>query len=157
MLATRFKHRLRRGLSYPLGLADLERAIGAISQASELQVSFSRSPLPTSVTAFQSQVDRDLPHLVLEARFVRWDKGPSLSDSTWTREYMRGHWSISVYPVASIRRAQARKVLLAALPLIQEWFSRSRPESWYHGQKSYEIEFDPAEGTLRANDHVEAL
>ena len=129
----------------------------ALSQASELQVSFSRSPLLTSVTAFQSQVDRDLPHLVLEARFVRWDKGPSLSDSTYCAQYMRGHWSISVYPVASIRRAQARKVLLAALPSMQEWFSRSRPESWYHGRKSCEVVFDPIEGTLRTAERVEAL
>jgi hypothetical protein len=113
MLHTRYKDRLRQGLSYPLGLQDLDKALSDIPEAADLYVSFVASPLPANATRF--------------------------------------------YPVASVRRAQARKALIETLPLVCEWFSRTRPESWYHGRKVCEVWFEPAEGTIKVNDIVEAV
>ena len=152
-LQTRYKSRLPQGFSYPLGLEDLNKVLGDISQAADLHVSFSNAPLGKG---FRLLMKRDLPHQVLAARFSKWDKEPSIGDNTFADEYLRGHWSITVYPVASVRRSQARALLIEVLPAVREWFSRARPESWYYGRKVYEIRFDPLEETIDANDLVEA-
>jgi hypothetical protein len=125
-----------------LGLQDLEKALGVLSQVTELHVSFYACPPGVHDMSFRSMVKRDLPHTVLEAHFEKWDKRPSLSN-TFIHGYLRGQWSIIVYPVARVRRALARRVLIDALPSIREWFSRTRPESWYYGEKLCELRFDP--------------
>ena len=157
MLQTRYKSRIGQGFSYPLGLQDLDKALGDISQAADLHVSFYACPPAAHNLHFRSLVKRDLPHQVLAASFAKWDKRPSMSNSTFTDEYLRGHWSIAVYPVASVRRSQARKLLIDTLPSVREWFSRTRPESWYHGEKVCDVWFDPLEGTLAVNDLVEKI
>lgn len=83
MLQTRYKSRLSQGFSYPLGLQDLERALGDLSQAAELHVSFYDCPPGLHKTNFRTSVKRDLPHQVLAARFAKWDKRPSMSNSTF--------------------------------------------------------------------------
>lgn len=157
VLQTRHKSRLPQGFSYPLGLQDLEKALGDLSQAADLHVSFSACPLPANDMHFRSLVRRSLPHQVLGGRFAKWDKRPSIGKGTLSGEYLRGLWSITVYPVASDRRAQARELLIDALPSVREWFSRTRPESWYHGEKVCEVWFDPFEGTIAVNDIVEKI
>jgi len=154
MLQTRYKGRLPQGLSYPLGLQDLDKVLGDIPHAADLHVRFSNDPLGMR---FRSSLRQDLPHRVLAARFEKWDKRPSLGNSTFTDGYVRGQWSITVYPVASVRRAQARHLLIDALPFIREWFSRTRPESWYYGEKLCEVRFDPLEGTIAVTDIVEKI
>ena len=157
VLQTRHKSRLSQGFSYPLGLQDLEKALGDLSQATELHVSFYACPPGVHDMHFRSLVKRDLPHTVLEARFSKWDKRPSMSNSTFTDEYLRGLWSIIVYPVASVRRSLARGLLIDALPSVREWLSRTRPESWYYGEKLCEVRFDPLEGTIAVTDIVERI
>jgi hypothetical protein len=105
VLQTRYKSRLPQGFSYPLGLQDLEKALGDISQAADLHVSFYACPPAASNMHFRALVKRDLPHQVLAARFAKWDKRPSMSNSTFTDEYLRGQWSIIVYPVADPTRS----------------------------------------------------
>jgi hypothetical protein len=155
VLQTRYKSRLSQGFSYPLGLQDLEKALGDLSQAAELHVSFYACPPGAHNMHFRSLVKRDLPHQVLEGHFAKWDKRPSMSNSTFTDGYLRGQWSIIVYPVASVRKSLARRLLIDALPSVREWFSRTRPESWYYGEKVCEVWFDPLEGRLAVNDIVE--
>ena len=157
MLRTRYKSRLGKGLSYPLGLQDLGKALGDISQAADLHVSFYDHPPEEHDMHFRALVKRDLPHQVLAARFERCDKGPSIGNSTFTDDLLHGQWSITVYPVASDRKSQARKLLIDALPSVREWFSRTRPESWYYGQKVCEVRFDPLEGTIAVTDIVEKI
>jgi hypothetical protein len=157
VVQTRHKSRLAQGFSYPLGLQDLQKALGDLSQAAELHVSFYDCPPGAHNMQFRSSVKRDLPHQVLEAYFAKWDKQPSISNSTFTDEYLRGQWSIIVYPVASVRRSVARRLLIDALPSVRDWLSRTRPESWYYGQRVCELRFDPLEGTIAVTEIVNKI
>jgi hypothetical protein len=154
MLKTLSKDTLPRGLSYPLGLSDLERTLGNIPQASALQVRFRSCPI-RSAQQFRAVVARELPHTVIAARFVRWDKKPGIGDEF--AEYLRGQWSVHIYPVASARRAQAHPVLIDRLSAVAAWFSRKRAASWYHGRKSCVVVFNPLEVSVRVDEVVEAL
>jgi len=156
VLHTGYKDRLRRGLSYPVGLQELDTVLCEIPQAADLHVSFTATPLRTRDTQFNVVVTHDMPHPILAARFERAEKRPSISNSPFADEYLRGRWSITIYPVASARRAQARRLLIAALPDVRDWFCRTRPESWYYGRKVCEVHFDPIAGAVQVNDVVEA-
>ena len=136
-----------------MALTDLDKVLGDILHAADLHVSFSNDPLGMR---FRSLLRQALPHRVLVARFEKWDKRPSIGNR-FTDGYVRGQWSITVYPVASVRRAKARQLLIDALPSVREWFSRTRPESWYYGEKRCEVRFDPLEGTIGVSDTVEKI
>ncbi len=155
MLQTRHKDRLPQRLSYPVGLQDLDKVLGDISQAAQLELRFSACPFPAYDTYFRSLVNRNLPYQVLEARFEKWDKRPSLGRDTLFDDYLRGQWSLRVFPVASVLRSRARASLIDALPSVREWFVRTRPESWYHGRKVCECRFEPLAGTIEVKDIVE--
>lgn len=156
LLKTRNKPKLPQFLSFPVGGQALSTCLIGIPQFDTLELVFSASP-SLSATTFRRLVDADEPHLVLSARFDRWDKGPSMGDDPWIQEYLDGKWSLCVYPVRRQRKSQAREALLKdALPHVARWFSTGRAPSWCWGRKRCNVMFVPAEGVVRVDEVVEA-
>jgi hypothetical protein len=158
MLLTSYKSRISQLMSWPVGLEDLHTVIGDVPQtADDFPVRFVSSPRGVNATEFQAALHRDLRHVVLEARFEKWDKRPGISNDEFTDPYLRGKWSVSIYPVARRRKAEARNALLNVLPTVKDWLVANRPPSWYYGRKCCRIIFDPAEATAQVDDVVEAM
>jgi hypothetical protein len=101
-------------------------------------------------------VESGEPHLVLSARFERWEKRPSISDE-W-QKYLDGRWSLWVYPVRRQLKAVAKTVLIdRGLARISDWLSAERPESWYFGRKACDVIFIPDDGEVRIDEIVEKI
>lgn len=110
-----------------------------------------------SATKFRRLIEADEPHVVLRARFERWDKRPSIGSESWVQEYLHGKWSLWVYPVRRQLKAQAREALVAqGSPNIAEWLSLERPSSWYFGRKVCYIVFVPKENAVQVEESIEA-
>lgn len=154
-LAPSYKPKLPSFLSFPVGTDAIGAALKDVPQFTSLRLVFSPDPI-VSATTFRRLVESDQPHVVLRARFERWDKNPSLGDDSWVLEYLSGRWSLWVYPVRRQLKAVARAVLIdRALPKIAEWLSVERPASWYFGRESCEIVFIPKDGAVRIEESVE--
>ena len=117
---------------------------------------FSASPL-RSATAFHRLVETDEPHLLLSARFERWDKRVSLGDESWVQKYLHGRWSLWLYPVRRQKRSMASILLVeTALPQVARWFASARAPSWYWGRKRCDVTFLPVTGEVRLEEVVDA-
>jgi len=155
-LAPTSKPKLPSFLSFPIGADRLSAALKAVPQFSALELVFSADPI-LSAMKFRRLIEADEPHVVLRARFQRWDKKPSIGNEPWVQEYLHGKWSVWVYPVRRQLKAQAREALVAqGLPKIAEWLSVNRPASWYFGRKVCEIVFLPKESAVRVDGSIEA-
>jgi len=89
-LVPRYKPKLPPYLSFPIGADAIGNALKDIPQLSSLKLVFYPNPIP-SATKFRQVVELGEPHLVLSARFERWEKRPSISDE-W-QEYLDGRSS----------------------------------------------------------------
>ena len=155
-LAPRSKPKLPSFLSFPIGAEALSASLKAVPQFSSLELVFSAYPI-LSATNFRRLIEADEPHVVLRARFERWDKKPSIGDESWVQEYLHGKWTLRVYPVRRQLKAQAREALVGhGLPKIAEWLSVDRPSSWYFGRKACEVVFLPTESAVRVDESIEA-
>jgi len=156
LLKTQFKPKLPQFLSFPVGVQALSAHLAGIPQFDALELAFSTSP-NRSKTMFRHLVEADETHLVLSARFDRWDKRRSLGDDPWIQEYLQGKWSLWIYPVRRQRGSQAKEALLNdALPQVARWFSTARVPSWYWGRKRCNVMFAPADGGVRVDEVIEA-
>jgi len=154
---TEYRERLQRGFSYPVGLRDLARSLGAVPQASNLHVKFHRSPT-TSLSRFRAGIQEGRSYPVVKATFARWDKQPSIGDDPRHSEMLEGLWTVDVFPVPSKLRSIARQELLdVGLPALSAWLSRRRPPAWYHGLKRCDVILEPVEGKVKAEEYVEAV
>jgi hypothetical protein len=155
-LAPTSKPKLPSFLSFPIGADGLSASLKAVPQFSSLELVFSADPI-LSTTKFRRLIEADKPHVVLRARFERWDRNPSIGNESWVQEYLHGKWSLWVYPVRRQRKAQAREALVGeGLPRIAEWLSVDRPSSWYFGRNVCEIVFLPKESAVRVDQFIKA-
>jgi hypothetical protein len=148
MLQPQYRDKLPEQLSYPVGAEVLSRELEKHSDLPDLELVFRASPI-SSTSNFQQLIARGLPHVILRVYFARWDKSVSIGNDPSWQKYLRGVWSLSVYPVRRILKSKAREALITAgLPLVAGWMTRRRDPSWYYGRKECEIQFDTDDGTV---------
>src|SRR5262245_33712244 len=105
------KPKLPAYLSFPLGLEAIASALCMAAQLPSLAIIFSANPIH-SATRFRQLLESEAPHAVLSARFIRWDKKPSIGNDTGVKDYLNGRWSLWVFPVRRDRKAKAKNVLV---------------------------------------------
>ena len=155
MIETRYKEKLPNSMSYPIGTNALSHGLRGV-QIADLGVSYLASP-HVAASKFRQVLEGGRDYPILRAAFTRWDKRPSVGDSTWAQEYLAGVWRLEVFPVLREVRAIARGQLLeTGLPAIREWLSSARPPSWYYGRKRCDVIFSSLEGRVRIEEVVEA-
>jgi hypothetical protein len=143
-------------LSFPVGVQVVESALGGISQLEELEIRF-KQQCGISATDFRHLIESGKPHLIASAGFDRWDKRPSIGREEWD-DFLRGLWTLQIYPVARQKKSAARALLIQeGLPILRRWFEAGRPGSWYWGRKRCHVVFDPLELTITSQDIVEAV
>ncbi len=93
--------------------------------------------------------------MILRVDFVRWDKSVSIGNDPMWQEFLRGLWSLRVYPVRRTLKSTARDALIArGLPLVVDWITERRDPSWYYGRKECELQFNPANGLVKFHQEV---
>ena len=148
----RFKPKLPRFLSFPIGFEAVKTALHTVPIFNELELSFSKHSVLSS-TKFRKIVESECPYTVLTACFVRWGKSPSFGDDPWIQANLRGRWTVWLYPCARESKATAKAAILTnGLPKIAQWLSEERPETWYSGRKSCEVIFIPKEKTVKISE-----
>ncbi len=125
MLETRFKKRLPRGWSYPIGAQELSAYLEDAPGAKEKPLSFT-----DRAGWFHSQLDAerrdDHPYPILRLWLFR---GGVLADNPDA-----GHWEVRVYAVPSTLRAVVRRSLLPiAMPKVRAWLAAARPDTALDG------------------------
>jgi hypothetical protein len=155
-LKSHTKAHLPNWLSFPVGVQLLESALRDIPRLDELEISFDQQ-CGISATEFRQLIESGKPHVIVSAGFERWDKRPSIGTGEW-EDFLRGVWTLRVFPVARQKKAAARALLVAeGLPILRRWFEASRPESWYWGRKRCDVLFDPLELSVTSQDINEAV
>jgi hypothetical protein len=149
MIPTRFKSKLPKTLSYPLGAEAISEALAGAPFAEELSLAFSgRAVWPA--TEFQRLVREGLPYRILAAEYMPPLKpGRSAPNTIVESGWYRGHWSITVYPVLrELRHAAGQLLREQGLPVVVEWLRSSRRTGWDTRQHRLELVFSPVEGAV---------
>jgi hypothetical protein len=149
MIPTRYKAKLPKHLSYPIGAEALTEGLVGAPHAEALAVSFWGTPVwPGS--RFQKALAEEQPYVVLAAthepaRKPGYGGAQALVESGWYDE----KWELTVYPVVRELRHLASQLLKEqGLPLIAEWLRSSQQAGWATRQHRVELVFDPTEETI---------
>jgi hypothetical protein len=125
---TRYKSKLSRHLSYPVGLELLSEQLAGVPQEEQMLVCFS------AVSPLKSQSKMEGRHRILDCRYVIRDEHP---------------WQIYVTPVTREFGAKIRALLLErAIPKMRGWLEKERSEFWLSDSHGLSVFFDASSGEL---------
>ncbi len=151
MIPTKYKAKLPKPLSHPIGAKALTEGLADAPHAEGLTVSFWGKPVwPGS--RFQNALAEQHPYVVLVARYEPAQRpgyggAQSLIEGGWFDE----KWVLTVYPVIPKLRHLANRLLREqGLPLVAEWLRSSRQPGWTARQQEIELVFNPTEGAISA-------
>jgi hypothetical protein len=152
LIPTSYKAKLGGQFSYPVGAAELSRALESVPQYAQLELSFHSSSLD-SKKEFERILRENGSQQILKADFCRWATDVSTPQSFMEAGWYDEKWTIYIYPVLQAFRHTAHELLLTAgSKSIAEWLSAKRPEPWRHGRHDREVWFDPKAGTIAIRD-----
>jgi hypothetical protein len=149
MIPTRFKSKLPKTLSWPLGAEAISTALADAPHAADLSLSFVDSPVWPAST-FQRLLRESLPYAILVAEYrPALRPGYSGAASHIERGWYEANWELRVNPVPRGLRAAAGAVLREqGLPAVAEWLRSSGRAGWESRHHRIELVFAPADGTL---------
>jgi len=149
MIPTRYKAKISRDLSYPIGAEAIAAALADAPRADVLSLAFSAHAVwPAS--EFRRLLGARSPYRVLTAGYQPARK-PGIGASNHMIEggSYREKWELWVYPVLREFRHLANGLLRdEGLPAVAAWLGSSRQPGWCGKDQRIELSFDPAEGCL---------
>jgi hypothetical protein len=153
MILTRFKEKLSKHLSYPIGAEALTEGLAGAPHVEFLALSFWGHPFwPNS--RFQVVLAEHQPYKVLAARYWPAHKlGYGGAPSLMPAGYYDEQWELTVYPVVRELRQLANRLLRErGLPLLVQWLRSSERAGWMSRSHEFELVFSPAEELLAARE-----
>ncbi len=152
VLDTYLRSKVPNWLSYPVGAQTVSDALRGIPQFEKLTLSFSFYGKAENLAKLRAAE----PSTILNATFNVRPAYHGIPDAFVERGWLNEQWSITVYPVSRQVKHDAAKALLAeGLPAIRKWLlacEQNRPVA----TKSLTVTFDPADGTIRLEEHQHA-
>jgi hypothetical protein len=146
MLPTKYKEKLPRHLSYPVGFDLLARELRDVPQADKLEVSFHAHAGRTTETEQKRRSGDYFCVLTASFRYIRM--GYSESKVMKEQGLYDPNWSLYVYAVSRKHRSVASQLLCEkGIPAIVAWLRAPRRETWLQGRKEIHVYFretDPA-------------
>jgi hypothetical protein len=149
MIKTRYKSKLPKTLSWPVGAEAVSAALADAPHVNDLTLSFSDSPVwPAS--SFQKLLRESLPYAILAAEYWPASKpGYGGSNKMIEGGGYDAKWELRVNPVTRELRAKAGIALRErGLPLIKEWLRSSSRTGWELMYHCMELVFSPLDNTL---------
>jgi hypothetical protein len=147
MIPTRFKSKLPKTLSYPLGATTISDALANAPHFDDFTLLFYDAPIwPAS--EFQRLLRESLPYKVFAVSYE-----PALKINYGGSNYL-GHfdvkrWELLIYPVLRHLRQKAGQMLREeGLPAVVEWLRSANQTGWESRQHSLALVFCPGEETL---------
>ncbi len=151
MIPTRYKGRLPRQLSYPVGAEAIGEALAGVTHVEVLSVAFLTTPVwPAS--EFRRCLLERLPYKVMAAEYQPGRKpGLSASNQMVQIDWYDEKWELMVYPVlAEFRHPANRSLREKGLPAIGTWLSASGRAGWVAKWQLIELVFSPADGSIES-------
>lgn len=149
MIPTRFKSKLPKTLSWPVGAEAVTAGLGDAPHVGECGLWFSDSPV-WRASEFQRTLREARPYAVLVVEYRPASRmGYNASNDLAASGFYDAKWQVRVNPVPRSWRAMVGRLLREqGLPAAAEWLrSVSRP-GWEETFHRLELVFAPAEGTL---------
>jgi hypothetical protein len=149
MIPTRFKAKLPKGLSYPLGAEAISQTLAGAPHADELHLSFyGQAVWPAA--EFNRLLREGLPYRILSAEYT-----PPLMPRRIAPKRLvevgrdQGSWYLTVYPLLCELRPAANHLLREqGLPAVTEWLRSSERSGWDSQQHRIDLVFSPADDKL---------
>ena len=149
MISTRYKAKLTRSLSWPIGAEAITAGLGDAPHVADLWLWFTdRVTRPAS--AFQRVVRESLPYTLLVAEY-RPARRPGYIGSSSLLEggWYDARWELHISPVPGPWRAAAGAALRGVgLPAVVDWLRSSGRAGCELRRHRLELVFAPADGTL---------
>ena len=141
-IVTRYKEKLSRHLSYPVGLELLATELGEVPQADQLSIWFvARSANRASEIEQKRRNGEYYP--LLRALFRYVPLGYSGCNDLRETGFYDPKWDLKVYAVSREHRAVARKLLCdQGIPAVAAWLRTPRGSTWLQGHKQITVCFN---------------
>lgn len=152
MFPTRYKSKLSKALSYPMGAKEISDALVDAPNVREFELWFSEAPIRPA-SAFQRVLREALPYKLVVAEYRPATK-PNYSAANFLieRGWYDPKWKLQVYPVLRQLRQPAAKLLHEqGFPAVLEWLRLSNRAGWDSRHHSLALMFNPAKRTLTAH------
>ncbi len=149
MIPTRYKSKLPKTLSWPLGAQAISACLAGAPHVADLSLSFRDSPVwPAS--AFQRLLQESLPYAIVVVDYQPASR-PGYSGATFMidRGWYEAKWEIRINPVLRSLRAAAGAALQAhGLPAVKDWLNSSGRAGWEILNHHMELVFAPSTGAV---------
>jgi hypothetical protein len=149
MIPTRYRSKLPKSLSYPVGAELISTALAGSAHIASLSVRFcSHAVEPAS--RFQRILSERLPYRSFLAEYDPARKpGLSAADFMIERGWYEERWELTVYPVLREFRHTANQLLRdQGLPAVVTWLGKAEGLARGIVPQQLELMFNPADGTL---------
>jgi hypothetical protein len=135
LIPTRYKTKIPKHLSYPFGAKILSNALKDIRNYEDLCVGFSNHPVAFK-SEYKKLVENKKQIPVLEISYS-YDKYPFFG------KYWDKAFQVAVYAVPKDKNQIVREIILeTGIPIIIEWLSKKRPDTWYYKRQEMTLLFD---------------
>jgi hypothetical protein len=135
LIPTHYKTKIPKNLSYPFGAEILSNALKDIKKYDDLSVAFSDYPFRNK-SEYKKLIENKKQIPVLDISY-RYDKYPFFG------EYWDKDFCITIYAVPRDKNKIIRDTILEiGIPIIKEWISKKRPETWYYKRQEITLLFD---------------
>lgn len=134
VIPTALKAKLSKSHCHPVGAQVVSTALDGVPQFDNLEIWFSRFPKST---------------LVMSACYTFPSTGLSTPNWMVIPRYGSPRWDIKVYAVPKNVNFQVKTLLKqSGLPLIREWLTENRTETWLEKSHRFELHYDSTSDEL---------
>ncbi len=150
MVPTRYKAKLPKGLSWPLGAEAITAGLGDAPHVADLSLWFTEG-VTRPASAFQRVVRESLPYTLFVAEYRPAARPGYIGTVLLAYELGRyeAKWDLHMSPVPGPWRAAAGAALRdSGLPAVAGWLRSSGRAGWELRRRRIELVFAPADGTL---------
>lgn len=144
-IPTKYRSKLSKDLSYPLGAEIISEAFAGVPQFESLSLSF--SPYGSIFSSGVEKTRRHIePYKIFEVEMHHHLKGLTSPNRFIEEGFYDENWEIHVYPVPAELKSAAKRLLLdKGLPQAKQWCEKPRTETWKTGRKCFQVLFDEKE------------
>lgn len=146
-IPTRYKSKLRKGLSHPVGAKLISELLAGVRQFPDLTVTFAERSFAITQCEFDELLKSSKRIPVIEIWYRNMKPGVSGSNYDIKHGHFTESWELFVFPVPSDMRHMVREKLTTGITMLRDWLNTPRPMTWRAGRKKYTLYYDP-------KDHV---
>ena len=146
LIPTRYKSKLRKGLSHPVGAKLISELLAGVRQFPDLTVTFAERSFAITQCEFDELLKSSKRIPVIDIWYRNMKPGYSGSKYDIEREFYTETWELLVFPVPSdMRHRVQEKLTTEGITMLRDWLNTPRPMTWRTGRKTYTLYYDPQE------------